>query len=207
MRSSVWPFVTSTGTKLSMRRARALISDAGVRAVAEVLDRSTGATTSVDLGRHDRFPSRALRRAVMRRDGGSCRFPGCQRRFRLHAHHIVWWEHGGLTELDNLLLLCPKHHHAIHDRDWELTGTATEHVFRRPDGVVAEPAAAVLCGATAELVEQHRRHGLDIAADGAGSYWMGDRIDWDCFFAAFANGPLAHNPDAEPDPNGAPGSD
>ena len=106
----------------------------------------------------------------------------------------MWWEHGGLTVLENLLLLCPKHHHAIHDRHWELTGTADAHTFRRPDGVSADPAAARLCGETAELVAAHRRHGLDIAADGAGSHWMGDQIHWDCFDAAFANSRLTHNP-------------
>jgi hypothetical protein len=34
-------------------------------------------------------------------------------------------------------------------------------------------------------VDAHRRFGLDIAVDGAGSHWQGDHIDWDCFFAAF----------------------
>ena len=195
LRASVWPFRTSTGTQLSPRRARGLVNDAGVRAVFELINTATGETTSVDLGAHDRVPNRALRRAVMRRDR-SCRFPGCTRRHRLHVHHIVWWEHGGLTVLENLLLLCPKHHHAIHDRHWTLTGTADDHTFRRPDGVIADPSAALLCGDTAELVAAHRRHGLDIAADGAGSLWTGDQIHWDCFDAAFANGPLAHDPNA-----------
>ena len=202
LQASVWPFRTSSGAHLSPKRARALLNDAGVRAVFELINTATGVTTSVDLGAHDRVPNRALRRAVMRRDR-SCRFPGCTRRHRLHVHHIVWWEHGGLTVLENLLLLCPKHHHAIHDRHWELTGTAGDHVFRRPDGVIADPAAARLCGETAELVARHRRHGLDIAADGAGSHWTGDQIHWVCFDAAFANGRLAHDPDASdlPSPN------
>ena len=202
LQASVWPFRTSSGAHLSPKRARALLNDAGVRAVFELINTATGVTTSVDLGAHDRVPNRALRRAVMRRDR-SCRFPGCTRRHRLHVHHIVWWEHGGLTVLENLLLLCPKHHHAIHDRHWELTGTAGDHVFRRPDGVIADPAAARLCGETAELVARHRRHGLDIAADGAGSHWTGDQIHWVCFDAAFANGRLAPDPDASdlPSPN------
>ena len=43
---------------------------------------------------------------------------------------------------------------------------------------------------------------LDIAADGAGSHWTGDQIHWDCFDAAFANGRLAHDPNANtPDAN------
>jgi len=33
----------------------------------------------------------------------------------LHAHHIRHWEDGGLTELDNLVLVCP-HHHRLHHR-------------------------------------------------------------------------------------------
>ena len=124
LQSSVWPFRTSSGAQLSPGRARALLDDAGVRAVFELINTATGESTTVDLGAHRRVPNRALRRVVMRRDHGNCRFPGCTRRHRLHVHHIVWWEHGGLTVLENLLLLCPKHHHAIHDRHWELTGTA-----------------------------------------------------------------------------------
>ena len=73
-------------------------------AVDDLLPRSA---TSFDLGRHRRFPDRRLRRAVQRRDRGTCRFPGCSRRHRLHIHHIVFWEHGGCTDLDNLLALCP----------------------------------------------------------------------------------------------------
>ena len=96
----------------------------------------------------------------------------------------MFWEHGGCTDLDNLLALCPAHHRAIHVRDWTLTGTAQRPVFGR-NGQRVPPGAPPMQGRLADLVDDHRRYGLDIAADGAGSNWAGDRIDWDCFFAGF----------------------
>lgn len=165
-----------------------------MRSVLDLVDGDgpwSDVVASLDLDRHRRFPSPALRRAVHRRDRGCCRFPGCARRHRLHVHHIVWWEHGGLTELANLLLLCPKHHRAVHRGMWTLTGTATEPQFRRLGETVPDTAPPMQ-GRLAELIDAHDRFGLDIAADGAGSHWQGDHIDWACFFAA--NLPFDHGP-------------
>ena len=147
------------------------------------------AITSLDLGRHHRVPNRALRRAVMQRDGGRCRFPGCSTRHRLHVHHITHWEHGGRTDRLNLLLLCPQHHRAVHKGGWTLTGNATHAHFARPDHRPVDPAPPPLHGRLATLIHANQRHGSDIATDGAGSQWLGDHIDWDCFFAAFNDGP------------------
>ena len=74
----------------------------------------------------------------------------------------------------------------MHRDQWSLTGTATHPEFRRREHLVAS-AAPPLQGRLAELVDRHHRHGLEIAADGAGSHWQGDHIDWDCFFAAFVS--------------------
>jgi hypothetical protein len=203
-----WPYRTARGTQLSAAALSELLGDAGSRVVLDVpvaeMALGAGPTSdawsplrllsdlvvpsfTLDLGRHRRHPSPALRRAVMRRDGGCCRFPGCTRRHRLHVHHIVVWERGGRTDMDNLILLCPAHHGAIHRRGWRLTGSAAEPRFQRPDGATVAETAPPTQGSVAELVDRHRRDGLDIAVDGAGSGWMGDHIDWDCFFAAFAN--------------------
>jgi hypothetical protein len=35
-----------------------------------------------------------------------------------HAHHIVAWQAGGPTVLDNLVLLCGHHHRLVHTGDW-----------------------------------------------------------------------------------------
>ena len=38
-------------------------------------------------------------------------------------------EHGGKTELDNLILLCPRHHKLLHDHHIHTNGTADQPVF------------------------------------------------------------------------------
>ncbi|MGI9528566.1 MAG: HNH endonuclease signature motif containing protein, partial [Acidimicrobiia bacterium] len=54
-----------------------------------------------------------VRRALEERDKG-CRFPGCGVRFT-DAHHIDHWADGGPTSLNNLTLLCRRHHSATHE--------------------------------------------------------------------------------------------
>ena len=73
-------------------------------------------------------------RALLARDR-TCRFPGCGRSFYLKAHHIVYYEHGGPTELDNLVLLCQLHHTLIHKPGWSLRRDADGTLwFTAPDG-------------------------------------------------------------------------
>jgi hypothetical protein len=75
---------------------------------------------AVDLGRTTRLANRAQRRAL-RALYPHCAIPGCKVRFDLcKIHHVVWWEHGGATDLDNLLPLCVLHHYAVHDGGWHL---------------------------------------------------------------------------------------
>ncbi len=60
---------------------------------------------------------------IFLRDGGcvicNARPSGCE------AHHVVWVEHGGPTDLDNLVLPCSHHHHLIHDVGWRLRQDST----------------------------------------------------------------------------------
>jgi HNH endonuclease len=56
----------------------------------------------------------------------------------VQAHHIVWWERGGATDLDNLLLVCSFHHRLIHEHGWSIRGRATEERWLRPDGSAFE---------------------------------------------------------------------
>ena len=67
----------------------------------------------LDVGRKTRTVPPAMRRALDHRDGG-CRFPGCGLRF-CDAHHIKHWADGGETRLENLVLLCRRHHRAVHE--------------------------------------------------------------------------------------------
>jgi hypothetical protein len=62
--------------------------------------------------------SATLRAALIARDGG-CRFPACHQPVDVcDNHHVVPIAHGGPTTLDNLILICLPHHHAVHDGGW-----------------------------------------------------------------------------------------
>lgn len=37
-----------------------------------------------------------------------------------HAHHIIAWQDGGPTVLDNLVLLCGYHHRLVHRGEWAI---------------------------------------------------------------------------------------
>jgi hypothetical protein len=42
--------------------------------------------------------------------------PGCDvDASRCEAHHITHWEHHGETCISNMVLLCAKHHHMVHE--------------------------------------------------------------------------------------------
>jgi hypothetical protein len=69
-------------------------------------------------GREQRTIPPRIRRALERRDR-HCAFPGCRVVVgRCHAHHVQHWENGGPTDLDNLVLICSRHHHAVHEGGW-----------------------------------------------------------------------------------------
>jgi len=85
-----------------------------------------GRSTILDLGVATRVVSAALWVAVVTRDE-HCRFPGCDRPSTwCDAHHVRWVRHGGATRLDNLVLLCRRHHTLLHKPGW--------HAKLLPDG-------------------------------------------------------------------------
>jgi hypothetical protein len=48
---------------------------------------------------------------------------------------VVWWRHGGRTDLDNLILICSFHHKLVHEHGWSISGTAVTGLsWSRPDG-------------------------------------------------------------------------
>lgn len=51
----------------------------------------------------------------------TCAIPGCEVPFqRCKIHHVTAWDDGGLTDLANLLPICPHHHRIVHQRGWQL---------------------------------------------------------------------------------------
>ena len=86
----------------------------------------------IDVGRALRVPCGATRAALRVRDGG-CVWPGCDRPSSwTNAHHVVHWGHGGATDLENLVLLCHRHHWSVHEGGWQLVKTAQQRVLAVP---------------------------------------------------------------------------
>ena len=69
----------------------------------------------LNLGRLHREATAHQRAVLEALDGARCAFPGCDRRKNLHAHHVIWFRNGGRTDLNNLVLLCSRHHTLTHE--------------------------------------------------------------------------------------------
>ncbi len=105
----------SNGVELAMPSIRRLMCEGTI--VPVIVD-ANGVVLNV--GRTQRLATRAQRRAL-RAMYATCGVPGCEVAYdHCQPHHIHWWEHGGPTDLVNLIPLCSKHHHAVHDRGWVL---------------------------------------------------------------------------------------
>jgi hypothetical protein len=117
------------------------------------------------LGRKTRSLSPALNLALRERDKG-CRFPGCNHRRWVDAHHIVHWALGGRTDPENLVLLCRRHHRLIHEGGFSITGNAHEElVFRDPRGERLDNAPKPPPGSWEALIERNRAAGHSIDHD------------------------------------------
>ena len=135
----------------------------------------------LDVGRRTRTISPALRRALAAR-GRHCRFPGCAN-VRCDSHHVEHWADGGRTALGNLVLLCRRHHRAVHEEGFRVTVDAAGGVrFLGPDGRPLEeaPPAPAWTGPPLQPTnEVLAAAGIEIDADTATPSWGGERLDLD----------------------------
>ncbi len=107
--------VLDAGPILTGQRLRRLCCDAGIsRMVVK------GASEILDTGRKTRTWNKAQRRAIRARHGHKCAVRGCDRRIT-EIHHLVFWENGGRTCIENGVPLCSRHHHMVHDLGWVIT--------------------------------------------------------------------------------------
>jgi hypothetical protein len=134
----------------------------------------------LNLGRKTRAVPPAIRRALDTRDGG-CRFPGCTNTRFVDAHHIHHWADGGETKLDNLVLLCRRHHRFVHEHGFRVEREDKRIRFMRPDGraVPASPAAESLdCDGWLLLTDAHAQLGLRVDHRTAVPTWSGESMDY-----------------------------
>ena len=135
--------------------------------------------TVLDVGRKTRTIPPAIRRALTARDH-RCRFPGCNCR-HCDAHHVRHWADGGVTRLDNLLMLCRRHHRAVHEEGFgvALRGNGDARFFW-PDGRPfpdAPPAPDWTGAPLAPTSRSLTTAGITIGADTATPDWYGERLD------------------------------
>jgi len=98
-----------TGDPLSTPTLGRLLCDAELQTVVLGEDR-----TVLDMGRATRLATPLQRTALVARDRG-CVVPQCgMPPSACDAHHVTWWRDGGPTDVDNLALLCGRHHTLIH---------------------------------------------------------------------------------------------
>jgi uncharacterized protein DUF222/HNH endonuclease len=90
----------------------------------------------LSIGRKSRIVPTAMQRALRARDSNCCTFPGCHNRRFLHNHHIKHWSNHGETNLDNLMLLCTRHHTLVHEGGFRIEKDFQDRwSFLRPDGI------------------------------------------------------------------------
>lgn len=127
----------------------------------------------LDLGRSRRHASRRQRRALRVRDG-CCRFPGCTQRHRLVPHHVIWWSRLGPTDLDNLVLVCPTHHRAVHELGYVVLALGEgRFTFHRPDGQRLPESGSVAADPSGELTP------VSVLPTTIEPTWGGERLDLD----------------------------
>ncbi len=128
---------TRNGTPLAFAAIERLCCDALIRRV--VIDTAGNA---IDVGRRSRTATDA-QWSALNAMYSTCCWAGCDRPVSwCQAHHIHEWENGGLTDLDNLVPLCSKHHHAVHEGGYtiKLLPDRTLRIFQ-PNGTLHAVAA------------------------------------------------------------------
>ncbi len=112
---------TAYGAPVPPSTLRRLCCGAVFQAI--VVDPFTG---ELNVGRRYRTATQA-QRTVLRALHSTCAVGACDTVFDLcHIHHILEWEHGGPTDLVNLVPLCWRHHHLVHEGGWSLMHSVTQ---------------------------------------------------------------------------------
>ena len=127
-----WEGHVVNGPTLSVETIERYLCDCSVHRVL-----TDGRSGILDVGMATRVLTAAMWVALVARDG-HCRFPGCDRPATwCDGHHIHWFSRGGPTRLDNLVLLCRRHHKRLHQPGW--------HAKLLPDGTfeVTDPTGVV----------------------------------------------------------------
>ena len=124
------------GDGLSAAAIRRLACDGAITPI--ILGKNS---VPLDVGWTKRFVTGHIRKALNFRDRGCvvCGAPpiSCE------AHHLVHWIDGGATKLCNLVLLCKRHHIALHAGRWTITLVDGTVQVERPTWADPDPTTRI----------------------------------------------------------------
>ena len=113
------------GTPIDIDDLRHIACDAGI--VPAIF---AGNGQPMFLGRKQRAVTHAQKLALYARDkqciGCGMRASACD------AHHVIWWDVGGPTDITNLVLLCPKCHKKVHRHGYAVIQDADSRYRLKP---------------------------------------------------------------------------
>ena len=169
------------GPALSLAVIERLACDGRISLTSHASDGRT-----LDMGRSTRRPTRRQRKALRRRDAG-CNTPGCRTTRFLHAHHVIYWSQGGRTDLDNLVLLCGRHHRLLHEGAFTIEALGRQRFrYRDADGTVLDVAPAQQ-GERGELTLAYSApDGRAIDPDTVTGRWDGTALDPDLLISSYS---------------------
>jgi hypothetical protein len=184
---------------VSAETSRRLACDCAIVTMAHAPDGSV-----LNVGRKTRTIPPGLRRALNFRDK-TCRFPACGVRV-CDGHHLKHWADGGETNLDNLMLLCRRHHVAIHEEGFRVEFQPRgEARFFHPLGWELHQAPAqpfITATAVTVLAEQVAGAGIEVHRTTGSATCLESRCDY-----GFAIDGLRRGGRRAPAPEATPRSD
>jgi hypothetical protein len=121
---------TVFGADLPISTIRRMACDANI--IPVVLN---GDGVPLDVGRAKRLATAGQRRALEAAHE-TCAMPECAVAFHhCQIHHIDYWESGGGTDFGNMVPLCSRHHHAVHEGGWKIAlDPETRALHAKPPG-------------------------------------------------------------------------
>ena len=123
------------GTPIDIDELRRIACDAGIVPAIFAADGQP-----LYMGRKQRAVTAAQKLALIARDkqcvGCGMRASACD------AHHIVWWDDNGPTDITNLVLLCPKCHKKVHKHGYTvIKDAAGQNCLKSPPSSIDQDRA------------------------------------------------------------------
>jgi hypothetical protein len=136
----------------------------------------------LSIGRRSRTIPPPMRRALRARDKGCC-FPGCTNTRFADGHHIQHWADGGETSLDNLVMLCRRHHHLVHEGGFACGKSRKGEIYFKDQRQQPLESSPALPGVAAndDVLQWMDREFFEASIDSetcTAKWYAGDRVDW-----------------------------